>query len=70
MRYFLITFNPNNVLAFGMILLECEDFFSYDLLLEEVQKASPQIESVVIIAIFEFRTKADYLAYKAEKKIE
>lgn len=64
MRYFLVSFNPSNKLAFGMITLECEDFFSYGYLVDEIRRQSPDIEGVVITYIFEFRTKADYLAYK------
>lgn len=62
-RYFLVTFNPDNRLAFGSITLECEDFFSYNFLLRSIRDIDSTINSVVVINIFEFRTKADYLSY-------
>ena len=63
-RYFLVTFNPNNILAFGMITIESENFFSYDLLIEKIREQSPEVNRVVIINIFEFKSKQDYLSYK------
>lgn len=54
------------MLAFGMVLVSGEDFPSYETILGEIKKSNPDITSVVIINIFEFKNKYDYLAYIGE----
>ena len=65
-RYFLVSFSLKEKLAFGNILLSCENFPSYNYLLKEINKIDNWINNVVILNIFEFKNKEDYNNYKNE----
>ncbi len=64
-RYFLISFNPSNKLAFGSISFESEGFFSYSEVLEHVKARIPDIVQIAIINIYEFSCKEDFDKYNS-----
>ena len=66
-RYFMVSFNPdfgNGKIGFGSIAFECDGFFSYSFLFDEIKKNQPDILSMVVISIYEFDNEYDYEEYK------
>jgi hypothetical protein len=61
MRYFFISYAHS--LGFGSLTLQLDEFPNEVAIIKTITDEDPNIESITILTLFEFKTKEDFEAY-------